>query len=87
MADLVLYTRQGCCLCEGLAEKLRALQPVPNLQLVDVDCDPVLQGRYGLEVPVLAQSTPAGLRQLPRVPPRLEGTLLARWLSNQGVAL
>ena len=50
---LLLLTRQGCCLCEGLAERLAALDPAPEVQPVDVDTDPALQSRYGLEVPVL----------------------------------
>ncbi|MFM7646553.1 MAG: glutaredoxin family protein [Cyanobium sp.] len=87
MAELLLYTRQGCCLCEGLAEKLLALQPPPRLRLIDVDSDPALQGRFGLEVPLLAQSLPAGERLLPRVPPRLAGEQLLRWLKQQGVQL
>lgn len=87
MADLLLYTRQGCCLCEGLAEKLQALVPAPALCLVDVDRDPALQARFGLEVPVLAEVTAAGERLLPRVSPRLAGEGLRRWLAGQGVAL
>ncbi|MFM7286653.1 MAG: glutaredoxin family protein [Cyanobium sp.] len=87
MAELLLYTRQGCCLCEGLAEKLLALQPPPRLRLIDVDSDPALQGRFGLEVPLLAQNLPAGERLLPRVPPRLAGEQLLRWLKQQGVQL
>jgi len=51
---LRLYTREGCCLCEGLEERLRALDPAPALERVDVDGDPALQARYGLRVPVLA---------------------------------
>ncbi len=85
MVDLLLYTRQGCCLCEGLEEKLRALEPAPRLRLVDVDTDPALQARYGLEVPVLLHCTPAGARPLPRVPPRLAEAQLARWLAGHGV--
>ena len=27
MQELLLFTRQGCCLCEGLEEKLQALDP------------------------------------------------------------
>jgi hypothetical protein len=54
MQELLLFTRQGCCLCEGLEDKLRALDPPQPLQLIDVDTDPALQGRYGLAVPVLA---------------------------------
>jgi hypothetical protein len=87
MADLLLYTRQGCCLCEGLAEKLLALLPPPHLRLIDVDGDPDLQRRFGLEVPVLARALPAGEQRLPRVPPRLAGEQLQRWLMAHGVAL
>jgi len=87
MADLLLYTRQGCCLCEGLAEKLLALQSPPRLRLIDVDGDPALQRRFGLEVPVLAQLLPSGERLLPRVPPRLAGEQLRRWLGQQGVVI
>jgi hypothetical protein len=87
MDDLLLYTRQGCCLCEGLAEKLMALPIPPRLRLIDVDGDPALQRRFGLEVPVLAQLLPGGERLLPRVPPRLAGEQLRRWLSQQGVVI
>jgi hypothetical protein len=89
---LVLYTRRGCCLCEGLEERLRALEPLsgaslPPLQPVDVDADPQLQARYGMEVPVLALRDAVGsLRELPRVPPRLTGERLVAWLLKQGVA-
>lgn len=85
---LLLFTRQGCCLCEGLEEKLRALEPVPVLDLRDVDADPALQARYGLEVPVLALPLAAaaggGWRELPRVPPRLSGEALQIWLRKNG---
>lgn len=86
MADLVLYSRHGCCLCEGLQERLQALQPAPMLQVVDVDSDPVLQGRYGLEVPVLALCQGDQRRDLPRVPPRLAGEALQSWLRRHGAA-
>lgn len=91
MEDLVLYSRVGCCLCEGLEERLRALEPPPLLQVVDVDGDPVLAARFGLEVPVLARllapASPAeppaaAVRLLPRVPPRLAGAALQRWLAQ-----
>jgi hypothetical protein len=93
---LRLYSRQGCCLCEGLEERLRALVPPPPLAVVDVDLDPALQARYGLRVPVLA--LPPGLtepgssagpapawRDLPPVPPRLAGERLQAWLAGFGV--
>jgi len=84
-AELLLYTRRGCCLCEGLEEKLRQLEPAPALRLIDVDADPELRARYGLEVPVLVHRSAAGDRPLPRVSPRLSGAALARWLAGQGV--
>ena len=89
---LVLFTRRGCCLCEGLAEKLQALGlsaggPMAALRLVDVDADPALQARYGLEVPVLAIQDGEALRELPRVPPRLMGERLTAWLRNEGVPI
>jgi len=85
MAKLRLYTRAGCCLCEGLEERLRAMDPAPGLELVDVDGDPALQARYGMEVPVLAVvETGGGLRELPRVPPRLAGERLTAWLVKHG---
>jgi hypothetical protein len=90
MIQLLLFTRRGCCLCDGLEERLRSLDPPPLLQRIDVDTDPALQARYGLEVPVLAVPAPAGDRQngwreLPRVSPRLMGAQLRAWLTRQGV--
>jgi len=87
MDELVLFTRQGCCLCEGLEEKLRALDPPQPLRVLDVDTDPGLQKRYGMVVPVLAVANPgeAGLRELPRASPRLAGAQLRAWLDRQGV--
>lgn len=84
MAHLVLFSRAGCCLCEGLQERLEALQPAPALQVVNVDGDPQLQGRYGLEVPVLALRQGDRLLDLPRVPPRLAGERLQSWLQQHG---
>ncbi|WP_411871002.1 glutaredoxin family protein [Vulcanococcus limneticus] len=82
---LLLYTRLGCCLCEGLQERLLALDPPPVLEVLDVDSDPALQQRYGLEVPVLAlKLADGGLRELPRVSPRLSGGGLADWLRRNG---
>jgi hypothetical protein len=92
MERLVLFTRAGCCLCEGLEERLRALSPPLSLRSVDVDGDPALQARYGMRVPVLALSmagpvtdqNSVGLRELPMVPPRLSEERLAAWLGRQG---
>ncbi|KKZ13047.1 MAG: hypothetical protein TE42_02045 [Candidatus Synechococcus spongiarum SP3] len=80
---LILLTRSGCCLCHGLAERLGPLVPHGALQLVDVDGDPVLQQRFGLLVPLLvAGADPLHSPVLPRVPPRLKGLALQRWLEK-----
>ena len=48
--------RRDCQLCDEMLEELAALGrrlPLPPLEVVDVDSDPQLKRRYGLEVPVL----------------------------------
>ena len=84
MAELMLVTRAGCCLCQGLEEKLQALA-VPFGSL-DVDADPQLLARFDLEVPVLLLREAGQERQLPRVSPRLPAAQLRAWLEGQGVA-
>lgn len=92
MQAFILYSRQGCCLCQGLEERLRELLPPEALQVVDVDTDPALQARYGLTVPVLARAesarqwgagTTTRFLELPPVPPRLQGERLRAWLDRQ----
>jgi glutaredoxin len=54
--EVVLYTRQGCHLCEdawALLERTRRRYGF-TLRQVDVDTDPDLAARHGLEVPVVA---------------------------------
>ena len=83
MAELVLITRQGCCLCEGLEEKLRAL--AWPFQCLDVDADPELLARFDLEVPVLLRREGSEQTVLPRVSPRLTAAQLQAWLQAQGL--
>ena len=48
--------RRDCELCEEMLAALAALGarvPLPPLEVVDVDTDPLLQRRHGLDVPVL----------------------------------
>ena len=83
---LTLYSRKGCCLCEGLEQRLQSLdlmavQPPLILEVVDIDApevDPGLKARYDLEVPVLALNG----SELPRVSPRLMGEGLLNWLQR-----
>ncbi|MDC0315894.1 glutaredoxin family protein [Synechococcus sp. AH-551-G15] len=83
---LLLYGRAGCCLCDGLEQRLRALnleQDSLHLKLVVVDidapgCAAPLRARYDLEVPVLVLEE----TELPRVSPRLSGDGLCNWLKR-----
>jgi glutaredoxin len=53
---LTLLSRAECELCERLLDELTALRaraPIPPVELVDVDADPLLARRWGLQVPVL----------------------------------
>jgi glutaredoxin len=54
-ADVVLYTRQGCHLCDDARAAIEAAARRHSLKLqtVDVDTDADLVARYGLEVPVV----------------------------------
>src|SRR5438552_304967 len=52
---IVMYTRQGCHLCEGAWERLQIEQRRHgfSLRAVDVDTDPELVALHGNEVPVV----------------------------------
>ncbi|WP_320677320.1 glutaredoxin family protein [Prochlorococcus sp. MIT 1300] len=91
--SLVLYTRKGCCLCEGLEKKLRELKlnkvtPQLSLRVVDIDhqLTPAdVRERYNLEVPVMCIGPSDSLHKLiplPRVSPRLNGEGLLKWLQK-----
>ena len=53
---LTLVHRHDCELCEEMLAELARLGrecPLPPIEVVDVDSDPQLLRRHGLEVPVL----------------------------------
>ena len=83
---LTLFSRQGCCLCEGLEQRLQAIdlhrvRPPLVLDVIDIDAEgiePDVRSRYDLEVPVLMLQG----RPLPRVSPRLSGEGLFIWLQR-----
>ena len=56
MAELLLLTRDDCELCEHFRQELADFAhglELPVLRLQNVDSDPILQRRYGLQIPVL----------------------------------
>jgi hypothetical protein len=76
MSCLVLYSKPGCHLCEGLQEKLEQVIPLfsepPHLEIRDITTQPEWWQAYEYEVPVLYwQSAPrASLVPIPRPSPR-----------------
>jgi hypothetical protein len=53
---LTLVQRRDCALCEEMLGELAALgrsTALPVVDVVDVDADPLLRRRHGLDVPVL----------------------------------
>ena len=55
-ARLTVVQRRDCALCEEMLAQLTALGqriPLPPIEVVDVDADPLLARRHGLDVPVL----------------------------------
>ena len=55
MHDVVVYSRQGCHLCDVVKETLRKLQDKADYRWreVDIDVDRELQQKYNDEVPVV----------------------------------
>jgi hypothetical protein len=54
MADLILYQRDECHLCD-LALAVLAEARAPEFDSVFIDGDAELEARYGIRVPVLAR--------------------------------
>ncbi|CAI8597421.1 unnamed protein product [Vicia faba] len=84
---LVLYSKPGCCLCDGLKEKLQAafLLSGPHslsdvdLQIRDITTNPEWDKAYQYEIPVLAKVLSDGTEEtLPRLSPRLGVELLQK---------
>ena len=51
-----LYSRPGCHLCDEARRDLAAAAPGIEIEVVDVDSDPGLRVRYGLDIPVAVQN-------------------------------
>lgn len=57
-AELVLYLRDGCGLCDEMLEGVRQLQAELGfaLDVVEISDSPNLEARFGTKVPVLTSS-------------------------------
>jgi glutaredoxin len=54
-AQVAFYTRPGCHLCEAARQAMRAAgcEGRYTLREIDIDGDPELSRRYGLDIPVI----------------------------------
>lgn len=55
MHDVIVYSRQGCHLCDVVKDTLAQLQPEAEFHWreVDIDADPELRQKYNNEIPVV----------------------------------
>jgi hypothetical protein len=83
MKYLILYTKPGCHLCEGLQEKLEQLSDLPfQMEVRDITHNPDWFNRYQYEVPVLCQAHAGDEQPLPRPSPRASLSQLAQMLQK-----
>ncbi|XP_027362873.1 uncharacterized protein LOC113870481 [Abrus precatorius] len=84
---LVLYSKPGCCLCDGLKDKLHAAFSLSgpdslhdiHFQIRDITTNPEWERAYQYEIPVLAKVLADGTEvALPRLSPRLGVELLQK---------
>lgn len=89
MPRLILYSKPGCHLCEGLQEKLEEIQSGLNpalafsLEVRDITQQPEWFQAYQYEVPVLCCSDGLGQETpVPRPSPRLSVEQLSKVLKS-----
>jgi hypothetical protein len=82
--QLIFYSKPGCHLCEGLQEKLAAIQVPPlQVEIRDITTQTDWFQRYQYEIPVLYQVLPDGQEQLlPRFSPRSTVSQVAQILQK-----
>jgi hypothetical protein len=90
MTHLILYSKPGCHLCEGLHEKLEQIeQPRFDLEVRDITTREDWFQKYQYEIPVLCyvangeDSASSGLEKpIPRMSPRASAEQVARMLQK-----
>lgn len=81
--QLVLYSKPGCHLCEGLQEKLAQVDQIEfELEIRDITTHQDWFAAYQYEIPVLCQKLPDGEKPLPRLSPRASVAKLEQMLQK-----
>lgn len=80
---LILYSKPGCHLCEGLQEKLERVENIDlHLEVRDITTDETWFAAYQYEIPVLCLKLPQGEKPLPRLSPRASVARLEQMLQK-----
>ncbi len=80
---LILYSKPGCHLCEGLQEKLAQVINIEfELEIRDINTREDWFAAYQYEIPVLCQQLPEGEKPLPRLSPRASVAKLEQMLQK-----
>ncbi|HEY9824212.1 MAG TPA: glutaredoxin family protein [Stenomitos sp.] len=84
MKTLILYSKPGCHLCEGLQEKLEQIQALRfDLEIRDITTQSDWFTAYQYEIPVLfcrTNDNPTTEQPIPRPSPRLSVVQLQQFL-------
>ncbi len=80
---IILYSKPGCHLCEGLEEKLRAITDITiDLEIRDIMTNEKWFELYQYEIPVMFMTTKQGEKPIPRISPRTSVTQLSKTLQK-----
>jgi hypothetical protein len=80
---LILYSKVGCHLCEGLEQKLRSiLTAADRLEIREITSNPDWWNAYQYEIPVLYMVKGEQENILPRLSPRAPVTQLQEMLQQ-----
>ncbi len=88
--QLIMYSKLGCHLCEGLEEKLQVIRATLNfdLEIRDITSRPDWFNVYQYEVPVICKLSAGKEQLLPRPSPRASTMqlqqMLQKYLSSDG---
>ena len=82
--QLILYSKPGCHLCEGLQEKLEQIETIKfDLTVRDITTNLDWFTAYQYEIPILSLLTQGGVEvNLPRPSPRLNVQQMAQFLEK-----
>ena len=81
--QLILYSKPGCHLCEGLQSKLEQVRQIEfELEIRDITTREDWFSAYQYEIPVLCQKIAESEKPLPRISPRASIAKLEQMLQK-----